>query len=593
MDSLLDPLVTFAVGAEFSSKKKLKIACLAAAIKGMYEFDTNRSDSNRYSIQCKVPECNFRLHATSVGGSSTFRIKISVITHNCFGLNHRGHAQATVSFLADYLQDKISEKPKYSPIDIVADIRRELGVVISYSKAYRAKEAALQNINGTHQDAYARLPQYCEDILKTNPGSTAIFETDLETQKFTRIFISFGASASGIAYCQPIIGLDGTHLKHKYRGILLAATSVDGNGCLFPVAHAIVDQENDENWLWFLRILHDIIQVNAPTFISTGRLILLSDRQKGLLDGVEAVFPTNPHGHCLRHLEENFHKQFKNPDLKTLLWTAARAINKDIYDKALENMRTINSKAVDWLLSTTQPIHWAEIYFPGRRYGHLTSNIAESLNAWILEARELPILAMLERIRHQLMKWFAERREAEVETQGLLVNKIALEIQAITTRARRYRYLQSTDTTYEVQSGETLREYLVDLGTQSCSCRVWQSRGYPCSHAVAIILSLKENPQLHAQSFYTLEFYRKVYQNAIIHPLTLDYNQPLLYNESNEQSEEEDDENVVLPPSTKRPPGRPPKRRIPSQIRPLQRIIHCSRCGEAGHNKKKCTEPLA
>ena len=323
MDPPLDPLITFAVGAEFASRKKLKIACLAAAIKGMYEFDTNRSESNRYNIKCKVPECNFKLHATSVGGSSTFHIKISVPTHNCFGLNHCGHAQATVSFLVDYLQDKISEKPKYSPIDIVSDIRRELGVEISYSKAYCAKERALQNINGTHQDAYAQLPQYCEDILKTNPGSTAILETDPDTQKFTRIFISFGASASGIAYCQPIMGLDGTHLKHKYGGILLAATSVDGNGCLFPIAHAIIDQENDENWLWFLRILHNIIQTNAPEFINTGCLVLISDRQKGLLDGVETVFPNNPHGYCLRHLEENFHKQFKNLDLKSLLWIAA------------------------------------------------------------------------------------------------------------------------------------------------------------------------------------------------------------------------------------------------------------------------------
>ena len=127
-------------------------------------------------------------------------------------------------------------------------------------------------------------------------------------QKFTCIFISFSASALGLAYCQPIISLDGTHLKHKYRGILLTASAMDGNGWLFPVAYAIVDQENDENWLWFLQVLHGIIQVNAANFIDSGCLILLSDQQKGLLDGVAAVFPTNSHGYCLRYLEENFHK---------------------------------------------------------------------------------------------------------------------------------------------------------------------------------------------------------------------------------------------------------------------------------------------
>jgi transposase-like protein len=150
-----------------------------------------------------------------------------------------------------------------------------------------------------------------------------------------------------MVYCQPLIGLDGTHLKHKYRGILLAATSVDGNGSLFSIAYAIVDQKNDDNWLWFLQLLRDIIIANAPQLINNGELVFLSDRQKGLLDGVAAVFPNNPHGYCMRHLEDNFHKQFKNTDLKALLWRAARAISKETYDKALEDMKTINVKAVD------------------------------------------------------------------------------------------------------------------------------------------------------------------------------------------------------------------------------------------------------
>ena len=66
-------------------------------------------------------------------------------------------------------------------------------------------------------------------------------------------------------------------------------------------------------------------------------------------------------------------------------------------------MNGINSYAVPWLLNHTKPEHWAELYFTGRRYGHLTSNIAESLNSWLLVAHEMPILPMFEKIRHQLM----------------------------------------------------------------------------------------------------------------------------------------------------------------------------------------------
>ena len=84
------------------------------------------------------------------------------------------------------------------------------------------------------------------------------------------------------------------------------------------------------------------------------------------------------------------------PDVIKFLWRAASATTQPIFDKALADMATIDPKSVPWLLSHANPEHWAELYFPGCRYGHLTSNIAESLNSWILKARKKPILAMFE-----------------------------------------------------------------------------------------------------------------------------------------------------------------------------------------------------
>ena len=69
------------------------------------------------------------------------------------------------------------------------------------------------------------------------------------------------------------------------------------------------------------------------------------------------------------------------------------------------------SQCIEWLLGTAYPMHWATVYFCGHCYGHLTSNIVESLNVWLLQARGLPIEGMLEAIREKLMGWFAERRD--------------------------------------------------------------------------------------------------------------------------------------------------------------------------------------
>ena len=169
------------------------------------------------------------------------------------------------------------------------------------------------------------------------------------------------------------------------------------------------------------------------------------------------------------------HRLFKNTELKSLLWKAARATTETIFNQALIDMRSINPACVDWLLQTANPLHWAELYFKGKRYGHLTSNIAEAFNAKLMEAREMPILAMLEEIRQQLMGWFASRRQLENNTAGAIVSGVQLQIQKlINERARRYRYVSSTEDLYEIKSMETLSEYIVNLATKTCSCREWQ-----------------------------------------------------------------------------------------------------------------------
>src|SRR5579859_6286198 len=98
---------------------------------------------------------------------------------------------------------------------------------------------------------------------------------------------------------------------------------------------------------------------------------------------------------------------------------------------------------------------------------------------------------------------------------------------------------------FKVVSGITMVDYLVDLEQRSCSCQVWQSVGYPCGHALAIIMALKYNPQLYTKTFFMLESYRKTYENAILHLLTGDYSQPLVaeLSENEEIDDDDDDDN--------------------------------------------------
>ncbi|XP_039143981.1 uncharacterized protein LOC120281133 [Dioscorea cayenensis subsp. rotundata] len=134
--------------------------------------------------------------------------------------------------------------------------------------------------------------------------------------------------------------LDGTHLLGKYGGILLGATAKDGNEGLFHLAFVIVDNETDNNWTWFISTLGDAIygQDDYHKIIT-----FISDRSKGLVNAIAKVFPSAPHGYCLRHLQANFLKANGRlgKGLKDECWSLivkiAYACTSSEYDATVDN----------------------------------------------------------------------------------------------------------------------------------------------------------------------------------------------------------------------------------------------------------------
>jgi len=213
------PASALHVGASFDTLQELKDACKLHSIENAFEFKVMYANKSRYTICCKAEGCHWRLHASTVAKTSLYRIKTYQTEHSCFGLNHPGHSQVSRTFIAKQIAERVKDQPSYRPKDIVKDVQRDLGVKISYTKAFRAKARASELNNGTHDAAYQTLPKYCQDIITSNPGSIAILEKTPEN-KFSRLFVCYSACATGFVYCRPVLGLDGTHLKHKYQGNL-------------------------------------------------------------------------------------------------------------------------------------------------------------------------------------------------------------------------------------------------------------------------------------------------------------------------------------------------------------------------------------
>ncbi|CAN6361671.1 unnamed protein product [Urochloa humidicola] len=583
---VVSPEFQLAVGQEFPDVMSCRRAIRNTAIACHFEIQTVKSDKTRFTAKCAAEGCPWRIHAAKLPGVPTFSIRTIHDNHSCVGINHLGHQQASVQWVATTVEERLRENPQCKPKEILEEIHKAHGITLSYKQAWRGKERIMAAVRGSFEEGYRLLPEYCKQVERANPGSIARVYGNPDDNCFRRLFISFNASIFGfVNACRPLIGLDRVLLKNKYLGTLFLATGFDGDGALFPLAFGVVDEETDENWVWFLSELHELLEKNTENM---PRLTILSDRRKGIIDGVEFNFPTAFHGYCMRHVSETFKKEFSNPQLVNLLWEAAHALTVIEFETKLLEIEDTSPEAVVWIRHLP-PRLWATAYFEGTRYGHLTANITESLNSWILDASSLPIIQMMECIRRQLMTWFNERREASMQWATILVPTAERRVQEAIERARGYQVARANEAEFEVISAHEGTN-IVDIRNRCCLCRGWQLYGVPCAHGVAALLSCRQNVHRYTESCFTVATYRKTYSQTI-HPIP----DKTLWNETAVQGQVEEDkmEIVIMPPKSLRPPGRPRKKRVRAEDRGrIKRVVHCSRCNQTGHFRTTCAAPI-
>ncbi|XP_078160177.1 uncharacterized protein LOC144555650 [Carex rostrata] len=155
--------------------------------------------------------------------------------------------------------------------------------------------------------------------------------------------------------CRPYLGLDACHLKGKFNGVLAAATGIDGNNCMYPIAYGVLESENTESWAWFLRELQRAI--GTPN-----GLVISSDTQKELEAAIGLVYPSVEHRECMRHLYSNFKKQFRGDFFRNNMWDAAKTYCLSEHDRLLDEIAKKRSDAITFLNENHKKI-WSRSKF--------------------------------------------------------------------------------------------------------------------------------------------------------------------------------------------------------------------------------------
>ncbi|XP_058216831.1 uncharacterized protein LOC131327707 [Rhododendron vialii] len=210
----------------------------------------------------------------------------------------------------------------------------------------------------------------------------------------------------------------------------------------------------------------------------------------------------------------------------------------------------------------------------------MSSSAIESFNNWILDARLMPIMNLVEELRSKIMIQMLRRREEASRWVSQICPDMDAKLAKRIDKGRSWRVYKSKTGLYEVKSVPAV---LVNLEEGTCSCGAWQYNGFLCAHvATVLVKTCGEEGSLagYIDPFYHVEAYRLTYQDNIHPILAMDI---LDFTQGSTQ--------VIKAPKNRRQAGRPCVKRIRSrgEEQSSARPMKCARCHKLSHhNRRTC-----
>ncbi|XP_027150479.1 uncharacterized protein LOC113750733 [Coffea eugenioides] len=347
----------------FSSIKECKLAVTNYSIRQGRPCKFVKQDRLRVRAKCRSEGCHWEIYARKLADEGSVQIKTIEDTHTC------GFTYDNPLVNSGWVGRKYAKEFRTNPKVNMEHFRKTLGA-------------------------------YMNEIQKSNPGSSIILKTVDEStsiatqqQRFQRLYVCFNGVKQGfLDGCRSLIGVDGTFLKGSVGGVLLIAVGFDANNSIYPVAYAIAEGENKESWAWFFKLLKEDLKIERDY-----ELTIMSDKQKGLIQACDLVFPNAARRFCVKHMHANFSNAgFKGEALRKALWTAAKATTPAEFSSKMEEMAAIDIDVARWF-DDKPPAQWSRAFFSTYpKCDILLNNLCKCFNSKIVDAREKPIIEMME-----------------------------------------------------------------------------------------------------------------------------------------------------------------------------------------------------
>nr|GEX15447.1 transposase, MuDR, MULE transposase domain protein [Tanacetum cinerariifolium] len=281
-------------------------------------------------------------------------------------------------------------------------------------------------------------------------------------------------------YLRLLIIIDAAYLKGLYKGTNLVVVGMDGNNQIVLIAFGICKGKTGPCWTWWMSVLKECIGNNH-------NLLFIYDRHPAIALAIQNEFPLAFHDVCCRHPMMNL--SLKNKQRKGLFWKICKAYTREDFATSMRRLQLVQPDAYQKLCKAG-PQRWSRAHCPLVRYNYMTSNNVESVNAYSVLQRKIPVLKLAETYR-EMVKECKKSGKKRMKSTTWVVKGV-----------NNYQY--------QVSDGQYIRE--INLNTDICECRKWQLSGILCGHVIAVIrfLGLTDCVQYVADWFKKLKYLKSL-----------------------------------------------------------------------------------
>ncbi|XP_025679064.1 uncharacterized protein [Arachis hypogaea] len=439
------------VGTLYASRQEFKDIVLAYAVHTGRSIKFKKCDMVRVRAVCQK-DCQFWLYAHRVGDESTWQLRSMNLQHTCMQTHRVGILHT--KWLGAQFKKKVESNPKIKIKELQAKAHKKWNVTVTKSMAAKSKQEALSQIQGAFREQYKRINDYCAELLRANPGSSVSLKV-IRSPDFAQEV----QNPELMNYC--VFQRLYVCFNACKKSFQHCRPFISLDGCFLKTPQggqlltAIGRDPNDH----ILPIAYAVVKVETKD-------------SWGLLPAFEEVIPGIDNRYCVRCLYNNFRKKFPGLEMKNQMWRCAKSTHWKDWEKEMKSLRLKNE----------------------------------------VEAREKPIVTMLEDIKVYVMTRWAANRDRIQLYQGNITPTIRKELEKRAKYARDWRSFWSTASKYEVMCG--LDKFIVDLSAGEYSCRRWQMSGLPYPYAISCITFKGLDMESFVDDHYKKDAYLMCYQEV-------------------------------------------------------------------------------